>query len=79
MVMLGGARYLYGPLIGAIIVNFLPEVLNLDPVDSRIAYGVCLLLVILLLPGGVSAGIKNIYCAIAGGSGELGGDTNGRA
>ncbi|MBZ9864640.1 branched-chain amino acid ABC transporter permease [Mesorhizobium sp. CA15] len=67
MVMLGGARYLYGPLIGAVVVNFLPEVLNLDPVDSRIAYGVCLLLVILLLPGGVGAGIKNIYCAITGG------------
>ncbi|WP_181174705.1 branched-chain amino acid ABC transporter permease [Mesorhizobium sp. B2-8-9] len=67
MVMLGGARYLYGPLIGALVVNFLPEVLNLDPVDSRIAYGVSLLLVILLLPGGVGAGIKNIYCAITGG------------
>ncbi|TPN85551.1 branched-chain amino acid ABC transporter permease [Mesorhizobium sp. CU2] len=79
MVMLGGARYLYGPLIGAVIVNFLPEVLNLDPVDSRIAYGVCLLLVILLLPGGVGAGIKNIYCALAGGFDKQGGGSNGRA
>ena len=34
MVMLGGARLIYGPLIGAIIVNFLPEVMNLNPVDS---------------------------------------------
>ena len=34
MVMLGGPRMLYGPLAGAIIVNFLPEVLNIDPVDS---------------------------------------------
>ena len=72
MVMLGGARFLYGPLLGAVIVNFLPETLSLDPVDSRIAYGVCLLLVILLLPGGVSAGLRNIYCAVvaprAGGS-----------
>jgi len=31
------------------------------PIDSRIAYGVCLLVVILLLPGGVSAGLLNIY------------------
>jgi branched-chain amino acid transport system permease protein len=61
MVMLGGARLLYGPLIGAIIVSFLPEIMHLDPIDSRIAYGVCLLVVILLLPGGVSAGLLNIY------------------
>lgn len=61
MVMLGGARFLYGPLVGAIIVNFLPELMNLDPVDSRIAYGVALLVVILVLPGGVSAGLMGIY------------------
>jgi branched-chain amino acid transport system permease protein len=61
MVMLGGARLLYGPLIGAIIVNFLPEIMKLDPIDSRIAYGVGLLLVILVLPGGVSAGLLDIY------------------
>lgn len=61
MVMLGGARTLLGPLIGAVIVNFLPEVLSLDPVDSRIAYGVGLILVIMLLPGGVSAGLLGLY------------------
>lgn len=61
MVMLGGARPLYGPLIGSIIVNFLPEIGGLDPIDSRIAYGVGLLLVILLLPGGVSGGILALY------------------
>lgn len=57
MVMLGGPRRLYGPLVGAIIVNFLPEVMNLDPVDARIAYGVGLIAVIMLLPGGVMAGV----------------------
>jgi branched-chain amino acid transport system permease protein len=61
MVMLGGARLLYGPLIGAIIVSFLPEMMKLDPIDSRIAYGVGLLIVILLLPGGVSSGLLDIY------------------
>jgi branched-chain amino acid transport system permease protein len=61
MVMLGGSRLLYGPLLGAIIVSFLPELMKLDPIDSRIAYGVGLLVVILLLPGGVSAGLLDIY------------------
>jgi branched-chain amino acid transport system permease protein len=65
MVMLGGPRLLYGPLIGAIIVNFLPEIMHLDPIDSRIAYGISLLVVILLLPGGVSAGLLAIYRKIA--------------
>ncbi|MDR3496871.1 MAG: branched-chain amino acid ABC transporter permease [Ancalomicrobiaceae bacterium] len=66
MVMLGGGRLLYGPLIGAIIVNFLPEVMDLNPVDSRIAYGVALLIVILLLPGGVSSGLLAIYRWVGG-------------
>jgi branched-chain amino acid transport system permease protein len=65
MVMLGGPRLLYGPLLGAIIVNFLPEIMHLDPIDSRIAYGISLLVVILLLPGGVSAGLLRIYRWVA--------------
>ena len=56
MVMLGGARLMYGPLIGAIIVSFLPEVMNLNPVDSRIAYGVALLIVILCCPAASALG-----------------------
>jgi branched-chain amino acid transport system permease protein len=61
MVMLGGPRRLTGPLVGAFIVSFLPEVLNLDPIDARIAYGVGLILVILVLPGGVMAGLASLY------------------
>lgn len=61
MIMVGGARVLYGPLIGAIIVAFLPEINHLDPIDARIAYGVGLLVVILLLPVGVGGGIIEIY------------------
>lgn len=61
MVMLGGPRMLYGPLAGAVIVSFLPEILHMDPVDSRIAYGVALVAVIMLLPGGVTAGVVGPY------------------
>jgi branched-chain amino acid transport system permease protein len=35
--------------------------LKLNPIDSRIAYGIGLLVVILLLPGGVSSGLLEIY------------------
>ena len=60
MVMVGGPRLLLGPLAGAVIVNFLPEILNLDPVNSRIAYGVGLIAVIMFLPGGAVAGLMDI-------------------
>ncbi|MDO9418120.1 branched-chain amino acid ABC transporter permease [Pararhizobium sp.] len=57
MVMIGGARLLLGPLAGGILVAFLPEMLSLGPVESRILYGVCLIAVILFLPNGLIAGI----------------------
>jgi branched-chain amino acid transport system permease protein len=61
MVMIGGARLLLGPIAGGILVSFLPEVLNLDPVESRILYGVCLIAVILLLPNGLIAGLLQAW------------------
>ncbi|MER9596852.1 MULTISPECIES: branched-chain amino acid ABC transporter permease [unclassified Mesorhizobium] len=61
MVMIGGARLIAGPLAGGILVAFLPEVLNLDPVQSRIVYGVCLIAVILLLPEGLIAGVGQAF------------------
>jgi branched-chain amino acid transport system permease protein len=56
MVMIGGARLLLGPIAGGVLVAFLPEMFNLDPVQSRILYGVCLIAVILVLPNGLIAG-----------------------
>jgi branched-chain amino acid transport system permease protein len=61
MVMLGGPRTVFGPLAGAVIVTFLPEVMNIDPVDSRIAYGLALIAVVMLLPGGIIAVAQRGY------------------
>lgn len=61
MVMIGGPRMLYGPLAGAIIIYFLPEVLHLNPVDARIAYGAALVMVIMLLPSGLIGGFIDLY------------------
>lgn len=66
MAMLGGPRTLYGPLAGAVIVSFLPEVLNVDPVDSRIAYGLVLIAVIMLLPGGIVGVVARGYARLTG-------------
>ena len=51
--MLGGPRTALGPVAGAIIVTFLPEVMRIDPMNSRIAYGLALIAVVMLIPGGV--------------------------
>lgn len=64
MVMIGGARLLLGPLAGGILVAFLPEMLDLDPVESRILYGVALIAVILLLPEGLIAGVAEAWQAV---------------
>ena len=61
MVMLGGPRTLFGPLAGAIIVTFLPEVVKIDPINSRIVYGLALIAVIMLLPGGIIAVTERGY------------------
>ena len=61
MLLLGGSRVLLGPLSGAIIVGFLPEIINLDPIESQITFGVLLILVILVLPQGLVAGAQSRY------------------
>jgi branched-chain amino acid transport system permease protein len=61
MVMLGGPRTVFGPLAGATIVTFLPEVMRIDPIDSRIAYGLALIAVVMLLPGGVIVAAGRAY------------------
>ena len=68
MVMIGGPRLLMGPLAGGILVSFLPELFDLDPVTARILYGVCLIAVILLVPNGLIAGAVQAGRALVGGS-----------
>ncbi|WP_213451327.1 branched-chain amino acid ABC transporter permease [Rhizomonospora bruguierae] len=53
--LLGGARYTYGPLIGAVIVVFMPPLLALPPLLATAALGVVFILVILLTPGGLAS------------------------
>lgn len=53
VVLLGGSAYLLGPLLGAIVVIFLPQVLHLAPLLSDAIIGVIFIAVILLFPEGV--------------------------
>jgi branched-chain amino acid transport system permease protein len=56
VVMLGGARHLWGPAAGAFVVVFLPEVIGLSPDDAQAANGLLLILIILLMPDGILGG-----------------------
>ena len=55
VMLLGGAKYLYGPVIGAIIVVFLPPTFNLSPLLGQAALGVVFIIVILVAPGGIAS------------------------
>ncbi len=66
MVLLGGSRRLMGPVVGAIIVGFLPDVLDvigigLTPFQRQIVFGAMLIAVIILLPHGLVQGIADLY------------------
>ena len=66
MVLLGGSRRLMGPLVGAIIVGFLPEILDvigigLTPFQRQIVFGALLIAVIILLPHGLVQGVADLY------------------
>jgi len=53
VVLLGGKTFLLGPIIGSVVYVFVPEFLGLSPVRSQIAFGVILVIMILLAPGGL--------------------------
>jgi len=53
IVLLGGKNFLIGPVIGAVVYVFVPDFLGLSPIRSQIAFGVILIIMILLAPGGL--------------------------
>lgn len=53
MVALGGLGTLVGPVVGAAAITLLPEMLRVTSELRLIAYGVALILVVLLMPRGV--------------------------
>jgi ABC-type branched-subunit amino acid transport system permease subunit len=53
VVLLGGSAYLLGPLLGAVVVIFLPSLLHLPPLLANALIGVIFIAVILLFPEGV--------------------------
>jgi branched-chain amino acid transport system permease protein len=58
MVIVGGMGTMVGPVIGAIVLTFLPELLRGFGELRLMIYGVALTLVVLFLPGGIASCFK---------------------
>jgi branched-chain amino acid transport system permease protein len=61
MVVVGGSGTLSGPVVGAAIATVLPEFLNASPDLKQIAYGLLLVVLTQVLPGGVVGTIKKRF------------------
>jgi branched-chain amino acid transport system permease protein len=64
IVMLGGWRKVWGPVVGAFVVVELPEVIGLSPTDAQAVNGLLLVAIILVMPDGVLGGIGPLRAAI---------------
>jgi branched-chain amino acid transport system permease protein len=53
MVIVGGMGTMIGPVIGAVVLTFLPELLRGFGELRLMIYGVALTLVVLFMPGGM--------------------------
>jgi branched-chain amino acid transport system permease protein len=60
IVMLGGRRFVAGPLIGAAIVVLVPNALQFNPNINQMAFGILLIIVILFLPTGILGAGQNL-------------------
>jgi branched-chain amino acid transport system permease protein len=58
MVIVGGMGTMIGPVIGAIVLTFLPELLRGFGELRLMIYGIALTLVVLFLPGGIASCFK---------------------
>jgi branched-chain amino acid transport system permease protein len=66
MVIVGGMGTMIGPVIGAVVLTFLPELLRGIGELRLMVYGLALTLVVLFLPGGIVQGWNALRARLAG-------------
>ncbi|MBU8919421.1 branched-chain amino acid ABC transporter permease [Bacillus sp. FJAT-29953] len=59
-VIVGGVGSLWGPIIGALLLSFLPEFLQIEPNFKNLIYGILLAIIIILMPKGVASLLPRI-------------------
>jgi branched-chain amino acid transport system permease protein len=64
--VIGGAATIFGPVVGAIFVVFVPEFSSdINPALSQVIYGGLLIVLMLVLPGGIIGGLKRLWAFVA--------------
>ncbi|MEM5788397.1 MAG: branched-chain amino acid ABC transporter permease [Syntrophobacteraceae bacterium] len=61
MVVIGGMATIWGALLGAAVLTFLPESLTIFSEYEMIVYGLILIVIMILLPQGLVRGVLDIY------------------
>lgn len=65
MALVGGSKYLLGPLIGTLILDTLPYLVKMRADDRQVLVGVVLLAVLVLAPNGLLAWMESGWRALA--------------
>ncbi len=60
-VVLGGIGTIWGPLVGAIVITILGELLHYLDAYRLVVYGLMLVLFIIFLPEGIVGGLRNLW------------------
>jgi branched-chain amino acid transport system permease protein len=55
MLVIGGRKSLYGPMVGAIVLTPLPELFRGAVQTQHMFYGAALILILRFLPGGIAS------------------------
>ena len=61
IVVIGGRQAILGPLVGAAVAYYLPELIKLDPNRVLIVYGLVLGVMVIFLPTGVLGGLESAW------------------
>ena len=63
--VIGGAATIFGPIVGAFFVVFVPEFSSdINPALSQMIYGGLLIVLMLVLPGGIIGGLKRLWAFV---------------
>ena len=63
--VIGGAATIFGPIVGAFFVVFVPEFSSdINPALSQVIYGGLLIVLMLVLPGGIIGGLKRLWAFV---------------
>lgn len=69
-VMIGGCGTVIGPIVGSVVVTFLPELLRTAELYRQLVFGILVLLIVFVLPNGVMQpivkGFKKLFSKMTG-------------